>query len=529
MPRGAPTLIPPPPTTILGEALTARQQALFTADAYNGLVRGYAPQLVDAFLLSRPGLLAIGDTLNEQVNGSISVRDADGQQFLIVGTPLKWWSFNNTTLLWANITGTALVGANTQPVIFAFWQLTSTQIVIGTNRADLPRQFNLTGTAYTTLSNAPRADSVAIVANRAVFARTVEAGVKFPSRARWSAAGDQTTYPAGAFVDVGDTADQAVAVRALGRRAGAFYKEHSQWILNAVARASDANAFEVLMLDKQPGPMGAAAIDDGPGGLTHVYLGLDGNLYLFDGVRVSLLAWTSEKIAGDLAFASSPLTCVKYFPREQEVWVLVPLGADVLPTNLLIYSVKTGGIYLEKLGVALSHLGSYFAETQTIINSLPDVVIDNLPNIPIDQLGLTTTGTKLTAGSATKMFEWSGATDDGTAITVDWQWALPVLDGEEYEIDGVEAIFRDPGSDVTVTISVKLGSTWDNLVETTLGTINPNANETTVPPAGTPPTLPASGALRGRVAVVRILVTASVALRLRRLEVWGWHRKLAVG
>lgn len=516
--------VPTPTTTALDEPMQAGGPVL-TSDSYNGISRF-------GLLQARPGFPSIAGT-SEAVVGFFRARKTNGQIRLIVGTTKRWYEYAVATQVLTDVSGGVLLSnVLSNPAIFALYIQAGALKIIGCNDVDATKTWDLDSAGnYASIAGAPIARSLCVATSRVVYGRTQEGGTTFPVRVRWSAVGDYTSYPTGAFVDLVDTSGHVMSVRSFGRNAFAVYKEDAQYIGFAVQGASDAGAFQVNPIDHQPGPSGPAAIDDGPGGTTHVYLGIDGNLYLFDGVRTTLIAelhnWILDRWAFGSALANN--TFLRYLPAKQEIWMLLALDSDVVPQHLIVYSLKTKGVMFQKAPTAMgvTALGVCDQITGLTVNPLTS------PNLLL--------GVSSTDGLSSTAFSVANGTQDPSipnTIPVDWQILLPVVEGNEYEFDAVEAhigaLTTAPAAlppNVNVTVSVKVGPMFDKLTEITLGTINPRTGvdgTATAQKIVVNPGDPANP-MRGKVVIVRFQASTSstVGFSLRYLEIYRFTRKKA--
>jgi hypothetical protein len=429
--------------------------------------------LRDREFQTRPGLNPLGSNATEMVLGSIWLRNLTDVSQIVLGTTTNWRLFNNSTQLWVDISGGVPLTNSDLPITFTYFFQGGVQYVIGVNGTDPTKEFNLAGAAYANLANAPIARTVCTVAGRVFFGAIKVGGTLFPQTCQWSAAGQRTVYPALAKNDVADTSDHIVLVINLGRRAVAIMKEQSQHLALSQP-GSDANAFEFQLLDYQPGPIGACRRRSRSGRPSDRITGIDFNLRAFDGVKGTVIKDTQKYLLGRLNFAARALTSVRYYPARQEIWCAVPLDTDTIPTHLLVYSYITGGVTLDRVptDLPISHLGKFYAEFDTVTDALPDIPTDQLPDVPTDQLGISSRGETLLAGSSANVFSLEGQTDNGFNIVNDWQIALPVLPRQEYQFDGLEALFA-PTTILPITISVRIGQTLETLTEMVLGYIIP--------------------------------------------------------
>lgn len=527
MPTGSPLRVPPPPGVLVRDPL---------ADDAGGMLPS-SLNLITRFgaLVSRPGLTALGQALTagERVLGMFWTRTADGHIHLLIGTSKRWWSFNTATRQWDDLSGGVLLGgALTMPVTFAYFGQGDFEYILGVNDTDAAKEWKHGDAAYADVATGYIARSLCVVANRVLYGHVTIGGVRFPTMVAWSAAGDRTSNPALARNKLLDTGDQIVAVRRMNRLSGVIYRERSKWIATAV-QGSDAKAFAFTVADQEPGPVGPMAVGEDPG-FRHIYFGSDLNLWTFDGTASTLLAITAGLLGGRVTTAALGLVSVAYDPLTQEVWVTLPLDGDTVPTWVMVYAMQTQGIFFGRLPVACAacSTGSWQVELETPTHLLPDVPTHLLPDVPTHQLGFQAGQEVLILGADAQVYTVEGSADAATAIPVTFEWLMPTAAGVEHEFDAVELMVEPPGAPITVAVLV--GPTYDHLTEIVLGIIDPSLTPPTYPdpPEDVPggPNLSVvrgPEVMRGRIVVVRLTATVATPLKVRRIELFQWARRIA--
>ena len=422
-------------------------------------------------------------------------------------------------------TGFLLTGTPLMPTTFTYWEEGGKQYLIGVNNQDPAVEWEVGALAYQSVTNSYVADTICTVANRLVYGCPDIGGVDFPTMVAWTAAGQRTNNPTLARDSLIDTSDKIVAVRRMGRLAGVVYREWSQWMGNAIA-ASDARAFQFTVADRQPGPIGPAAVAEGPG-LRHLYFGSDLNLYTFDGVNSTLLAATANLLTGRFSSGARQTVSVVFYPIGQYALVSLPLDGEQVPTHLLAYSFQTRGVFLGRWNPAIpiTTIGTWQLELETPTHLLPNVPTHQLPDVVTHRLGFIAGQLVPIVGAAGQVYTLDGTTDDGVPIPLEADVLLPIIPGQDYEFDGVEMHVAPPANPITV--SALLGPTLETLTEYPLGVIDP-----TLPPGDTEPGQPnavilrAPGPMRGAVCVLRFTCAATQVIQIRRVAFFAWPRKV---
>lgn len=294
-------------------------------------------------LTTREGWRQLAVTVDgKNITGMFTFQGQDGTFNLITASTDH--VYKSSAPSYATLTditgGTALTMLDTGATVLTALLDLSKSGFIATNNKDPPYLWKLGDATRTILAAAPAiartvcTSMVGIGNSRVVFGNTTESGTRFPSRVRWSALGDPTTYPATAIADLLSTPDSIVAVRAFTRQTFAIYKDKSQW-LGIAQQGSDAAAFRFELIDRQPGPIGPNAVYDGPHN-SHVYLANDGNLYQFDGSSSRVISRTSDVQGVFFDSARSENNTILYDTRRNVIdawlWPVVNTGVANLVT-----------------------------------------------------------------------------------------------------------------------------------------------------------------------------------------------------
>lgn len=529
MPSGVGLRLPPPPGQLLADPLASDTGGLIESE---NLINRYGS------LRSRPGMTQVGGALlgGHPVVGSFFVRDKQGLTGsiqLVVGTTATWWHLNNGTVAWDDLSaggGPPLTG-NFAPVIFTYFEQGGNQYIIGVNDKNPAIEWQV-GAAppYAAVATGYIARSVCTVANRLFYGNVTIGGTRFPTMVAWSSPLDRTSNPALARQPLLDTADHIITVRRMGRTAAVIYREWSQWLATAQAN-DDANAFAFTVQDRQPGPIGPAAVAEGPG-LRHTYFGSDLNLYSFDGNSATIIAATADVLRTRFNSSARFLVNAVYSPNDQEVWVSLPLSNEPFPTHVMVYSFQTGGVFFQRWqDHPTTMLGLWQQELETPTDALPDIPTDHLPDVPTDQLGLLQlqtvliTGTQV--GTTVSVNTLDGVSQFGQPISYLADLLLPIRDGD-YEFDGVNLMVEEPDVSLPITVSVLYGQSYDSLTTLVLGIVDPTIPSDQEAVAGGPNKIElrtTEASIRARIIRIQLTVQAAVAVNIRRLEVLAWPRQ----
>ena len=263
------------------------------------LIDGYNVYLdIDGKLKVRSGYSPVPNGPLQPIdypNGIVNYHDAATDLYFTVVQGRSTWQYYNASASgpgsdWTNITGSQVVNGqfNIPGRFTTFWQNGQTY-VYGVNGSS-PLFYWYEGLpAIIPVQSAPTtAFDVNAIANRLILIHTVEDGLNYPYRVRWSAVDDGTTWPVDAFADLqgsSDDMDFIVATRALNRLTSAIYRENSIWIMTAQA-GTDATAFDFELAPNSTGingPANPSCIVNVNG--IHYYFGTDGRIWTFDGIN----------------------------------------------------------------------------------------------------------------------------------------------------------------------------------------------------------------------------------------------------
>jgi hypothetical protein len=215
-------------------------------------------------------------------------------------------------------------------------------VVYGVNGINAMRSWSAGDATYATVSAAPIANDITILANRLITANTTEGGINYFWRVRWSAVNDGTTWPATGYADLLDVGDQIVGIKAIGRTAAIVYRQKSAWIMNATI-GDDSSAFTFDLIPASigiPGPVSAAAIVSAEG--NHYYMGLDGRIYLSNGETITPISATLDpKLIGNLNYTAINQSHGAYLSDKRQVWMWYTSLSGSAPNSAIIYNLAS--------------------------------------------------------------------------------------------------------------------------------------------------------------------------------------------
>jgi hypothetical protein len=492
--RGKPLTIPLSLPYIYTNPLGAHQGPILIPPTVNA-------ESVDEFLGTRSQYIAMGTNDPGEVHGVLGWLSGDGTtQRIFAMSTTALWRFASPTWTSGKGVNPDLTGASNVGYCVSRYSNLSGSVgdaVIATNNADKPIYWDYSAASWSTITNAPtKAQAVACLGGRVIFGNVTEGGTLWGSRVRWSALNDYTTYPALAYADLIDTADNIVAINVLNRTVAIVYKERSAWLMTSTG-GSDAAAFRFEILGIQPGPMGVNGISDGPQG-THHYLGRDGNIYMCDGTRVKRELSTSSLLAKQLNPAFSRAIDSGYSLLNEEMHFLVPNNAAIINTALA-YNTRTKTAYYH-----------------TFPNSV--TAIANMPGQAGDERVVLCHNNRMVWSTFNEV-----SPTDLTAGAFDLRILLPTAPASEWEIEGVDITLTPAVRTDSLKVSWMTGQSLDALTESTPqvfflnGVARIQANLTV--------------GLRARCVVLRLLqdpAPCAIPIQLSRIDAFAWQRAQAI-
>jgi len=247
-------------------------------DANNVLVH-------DGSLRPRPAHRRLGATGLTSRPLSITQWSSEVEHHAIVcATRSGWYHLNKATNIWSSITGNALHGGNSAQTVFRTFERGGITYLLGTNGVDAPKVWNGAAATYSDVQGGPpSARGMVISVNRVVLLGAgpdrllVDTSAFNNFDAGWGTV--QQTL-------LGDTPGEIVCGLEINNINHIIFKTDA--IYRGIAQAEFFGTatpfrYEVVASDV-PGPVAPNAVCRLPDG-TMTYLGGDGGLYVFDGVR----------------------------------------------------------------------------------------------------------------------------------------------------------------------------------------------------------------------------------------------------
>ncbi len=139
-----------------------------------------------------PLLTVLSDALDARPRGAIEAFDKDNASYQYAGDAAKIYSFNSTTLEWADVSLGGGYSTGTDEVWnFVRWK----NKVLGVNFTDNPQQITMGGSNFSNLTTDFKARNITVIRDFVVASNTYDTtDGNTPNRVRWSAIDDETDW-----------------------------------------------------------------------------------------------------------------------------------------------------------------------------------------------------------------------------------------------------------------------------------------------------------------------------------------------
>ena len=411
----------------------------------------------DGLIVVRGGMTPLTSTAPTTVPIMGGIFYSDHVQTLrtIAGTTTGFWLFSSGA--WSDISGSALTGTNADQVRFTVFPLTNTTRVIAVNDVNAPRVYTGAGNFVSLGGSPPIAMDCTTAFRRVILGNIIVSGTRRSTSVAVSGFQDPTIWSSDNFFTIADTGDPILAVKNLDDQQFAIYREKSQWV---GIGAGDIFPFIYEIRDQQPGPVSPAAVVQAEG--PHYYVGLDGDVYRFDGNRCTSIGYPVRRlIQSDFDFDNRKRCHGVYDPINREIWwywqsyrtiggfsgIAYRLPNAEMPgafSPLMTYrfSLTASLQWRDTIGLGWDDLTGTWDDLGALYPTW-----DSFPNV--SRLGI------LVGSSAGQVYRFgrSGG-DDGGGI--DASWDLPFRSyggvGENVRMDSIEAHFKKPALSVNASI-----------------------------------------------------------------------------
>ena len=447
MPRGKPTPLPPPLQGYRADLSEWRMPLDFIAEGVNVLPR-------DGKIVARSGFRKLESTgFGERVMGGTFYINEVNLKKTVVGGLTKRKQFISGA--WADITGPAWTGNNESQARFATFQYGNIIYVIGVNDKDVTVHWDGAAGTDSALPGAPIAKDLTIVANRVLYANPTIGGNRYPFSIIYSAFNDHTQTPSSNLLTVAHGFGNVVAVRAIGAEAAAIYLDKGQFILTAQGGLAP---FRSDFRASQPGPVSPACVVSV--GEAHYYLGIDGNVYRFDGSScVPIGEYVQPAISTSLSANYRALTHGVFERARREIhWFWVPVGEIDVKAGISYHVEKKTWSPIHSFQRYISSSFEWDEQSALAWTGLSGTWTALGLTYPTwISMGGTQNPTQLLGHAGGQTYIYGGqSTDDGDAFEIMFRYPRQAPDGRLVRVDAIESFFKQPQSSMDVEILLGL-------------------------------------------------------------------------
>jgi hypothetical protein len=414
-----------------------------------------------AIIRKRIGTTALGASLAERVQRYFELRVGNASRLFRVGLT-KVQVYNKSTGVWSSVAHSALTGAVTDQVSYAFPLFSGTKKAVFTNGVDAIRKCGISGNDADLGGSPPKARFVRAYGPYLLLGYVIDGGNTFYSRVQWCDTGYPETWSGGnaGSEDLIEDPDDITGFGVFGPLL-TVHKESSIYVGQLVTTS------DVFRFDRKPTGIGTCAeatIQNLPSG-EQIFLARDG-IRIFNGITAPAI---DSPVQDELREEMNPAylyKCQSTFVQElDEYWVCVPLGSATEPDTVYKYNWRTKQVYkdsranLTALGMFLNtnegswddRVGTWNAQTD-VWNSILNLSLN--PAIILgDSSGVSTERTS------------DSYNDNGSAVSASWDTkdftaedaGLPDMD-RMMRWKGLELWAK--GSSVKVYYSIDGGTTW---------------------------------------------------------------------
>lgn len=292
-------------------------------------------------LRKREGTTVLGGAMGMYVmGGRCLIRSGVGYNVRV--GPTKVEKYNTGTLVWDDISGSALTAANTDPVDFAMPLLSGQRILCITNNIDAIRKYTGTGNTSDLGGTPPTCKYMSEYKDYLVLAYITTGGNTYATRVQWCDTSNPENWSTGnsGSKDLNDDNEDISGIKTFAEYV-AVHKRNSIYLGYLVSTSA------IFRFDRKTvgaGTLAHTTIQNLPNGL-QAYLAIDG-IRLFNGVSSELIPSNiNEEIAETLNINYVKYAWSLVVPELDEYWVGVPIGSSVVGDTVYKFNYKTGATH----------------------------------------------------------------------------------------------------------------------------------------------------------------------------------------
>lgn len=322
-----------------------------------------------------------GTVVRGSVIGGTDVEIMHGREFTREGVKYnvrisrdKIESYNTGTGSWDDITNSDFTGSTDDLFDTAIPLLNGQPILCVTNGLDTIRKWTGSGDEADLGGNPPKAKFIQEFATYLVCAN-ITGGVDNPQRVQWPDTADPEDWTGGnaGAVDLIEDGEPITGMNVFGN----FLCVHKKTSIYLGALVSTSAIFRFDRKNTEVGTVANGSIVNLPTG-EQIFLGIDG-LHLFNGISAPLIpSPINDEIRDNLNFEKAHKAWGVLVLEEDEVWVGVPIGDQVVGETVYKYNYRTGVIYKDfRTNINTAWRAS--ASTGLTWDDIPDEVLwDNI-------------------------------------------------------------------------------------------------------------------------------------------------------
>lgn len=298
----------------------------------------------------RYGYVPLGVALSNQIMAGTEFISGTTKYALRMSTD-KVGAWNNSTLVWDDVTGSDLTGTISSPFAMAFPMLSGARICAFTNYADAIRKYTGSGNTADLGGTPPKCKFMLDYEGYLLLAYILDGSTLYPVRIQWCDTGDPETWGSGNAGSVDLISDQFdITGMARFQNYACIHKEQAIY-LGYLVPTSQIFRFEIRHLGL--GTICNNTIQTLPNGL-QMFLSRNG-IASFNGTAASLLKGSiNEQLKDNLNYSKADLSWSLLRMDLDEYWIGVPYGSQTLPETVFRYNYLTGAVLKNTIANASS-------------------------------------------------------------------------------------------------------------------------------------------------------------------------------
>lgn len=405
----------------------------------------------------RPGLTTFGNDINQRPAGFISYDDVGGNRRIVMGTDDGWWTYDEATNTWTDISGTALTASFEQQV-FRFFQVSSDTHLLGVNGKDSAKTWDSDPTTnYAAIGGTPPIARCMMILADSVLLGNLSSGATINPAA--IDVSNRLDFNAGygiRLVAILANALDIIAMEEMGDFVGAIYCADSIWLAIAQGGNTPFRFEPKKRFQEGDGPASTLSVAKRGNG-SHVYLSRSAHIKQFDGAGLETV-WpeASAYIRATANIATIGRAWAAYDSENREVLFVYPEKGNFEPNLGVIVKESTGAAYPVRWPGKMMTAGGFAKVARGIRIGDLTMPIGSISQT-IGELGSAGLGRRIILGeSGGQSYESIGDDDAGTGIPFFAETGLNNLgSGTKFKtVQMIEHRFTKIAGSQTVTVKI---------------------------------------------------------------------------